>query len=476
MGISKKEALQAIEREREMICAASDAVWDHPETAFQEFKSTEILCELLEKEGFSVERNLAGIQTAFSGRFGHGKPVVGILGEFDALSGLSQESESIEKVPVCEGEPGHGCGHNLLGAGSVAAAIAVKEYLEKNGKEGTVVFFGCPGEEGGSGKGFMARDGVFDDLDFAISWHPGDQNEVSVGSSLANYQVFYRFFGTASHAAACPELGRSALDAVELMNTGVQYLREHAIQEARIHYAITNTGGYSPNVVQPFAEVLYLIRAPKNDQVKELFERVNDIARGAALITGTTVDIKQVAAYSDLINNETLNDLIQENLERVIPIGYTEEELDYARKFQSVITELDKEGLKAIAADIGGRDRKKELLETPLWDFIVDRNSRYGGGGSTDVGDVSWKVPTAHVYVNCYAAGTALHSWQATAQGKSSIAHKGMIAAAKVMANIGAELLLKPELVEKAKEDWKEELNGEEYPNPLPKDLKPEIW
>ena len=240
-----------------MICAASDAVWDHPETAFQEFKSTEILCELLEKEGFSVERNLAGIQTAFSGRFGHGKPVVGILGEFDALSGLSQESESIEKVPVCEGEPGHGCGHNLLGAGSVAAAIAVKEYLEKNGKEGTVVFFGCPGEEGGSGKGFMARDGVFDELDFAISWHPGDQNEVSVGSSLANYQVFYRFFGTASHAAACPELGRSALDAVELMNTGVQYLREHAIQEARIHYAITNTGGYSPNVVQPFAEVLY---------------------------------------------------------------------------------------------------------------------------------------------------------------------------------------------------------------------------
>ena len=190
MGISKKEALQAIEREREMICAASDAVWDHPETAFQEFKSTEILCELLEKEGFSVERNLAGIQTAFSGRFGHGKPVVGILGEFDALSGLSQESESIEKVPVCEGEPGHGCGHNLLGAGSVAAAIAVKEYLEKNGKEGTVVFFGCPGEEGGSGKGFMARDGVFDELDFAISWHPGDQNEVSVGSSLANSQVF----------------------------------------------------------------------------------------------------------------------------------------------------------------------------------------------------------------------------------------------------------------------------------------------
>ena len=332
MGISKKEALQAIEREREMICAASDAVWDHPETAFQEFKSTEILCELLEKEGFSVERNLAGIQTAFSGRFGHGKPVVGILGEFDALSGLSQESESIEKVPVCEGEPGHGCGHNLLGAGSVAAAIAVKEYLEKNGKEGTVVFFGCPGEEGGSGKGFMARDGVFDELDFAISWHPGDQNEVSVGSSLANYQVFYRFFGTASHAAACPELGRSALDAVELMNTGVQYLREHAIQEARIHYAITNTGGYSPNVVQPFAEVLYLIRAPKNDQVKELFERVNDIARGAALMTGTRMEMQFVKACSNVVDNTVLEEVLQKNLEEVEREPYTEAELEFAKK------------------------------------------------------------------------------------------------------------------------------------------------
>ena len=200
MGISKKAALQAIEREREMICAASDAVWDHPETAFQEFKSTEILCELLEKEGFSVERNLAGIQTAFSGRFGHGKPVVGILGEFDALSGLSQESESIEKVPVCEGEPGHGCGHNLLGAGSVAAAIAVKEYLEKNGKEGTVVFFGCPGEEGGSGKAFMAKGGAFSGLDAAITWHPGDLPRADTGSSLAYYQVAYKFYGTSAHA------------------------------------------------------------------------------------------------------------------------------------------------------------------------------------------------------------------------------------------------------------------------------------
>ena len=365
----------------------------------------------------------------------------------------------------------------LTGTASAAAADALKTYMEEHKLAGTIRYYGCPAEENAGGKAYLVRDGYFDDCDIAITWHPYTMSKVMKGGfHLANFRAFFTFHGISSHAAGAPELGRSALDAVEIMDIGVNYMREHMIDEARVHGAITNPGGIAPNVIPSEAQILYAIRAPKVTQVQKLFERMCDIARGAALITGTTVDIKQVAAYSDLINNETLNDLIQENLERVIPIGYTEEELDYARKFQSVITELDKEGLKAIAADIGGRDRKKELLETPLWDFIVDRNSRYGGGGSTDVGDVSWKVPTAHVYVNCYAAGTALHSWQATAQGKSSIAHKGMIAAAKVMANIGAELLLKPELVEKAKEDWKEELNGEEYPNPLPKDLKPEIW
>ena len=328
MGITKAEALKAVDRERGPVCEASDRIWDQPETAFQEFHSTDVLCELLEKEGFRVEKNLAGIATAFSGTYGSGKPVVGILGEFDALSGLSQESESLEKTALVDGAPGHGCGHNLLGAGSVAAAIAVKEYLEKNGKEGTVIFFGCPGEEGGSGKSFMARDGVFDNLDFAVTWHPGDKNVVSVGSSLANYQIIYRFYGQASHAAACPELGRSALDAVELMNTGVQYLREHIIQEARIHYAITNTGGYSPNVVQPYSEVLYLIRAPKNSQVKEIYERVNDIARGAALMTGTKMELQFVKACSNLVDNTVMEEIMQKNLEEIEREPYTAEEIE----------------------------------------------------------------------------------------------------------------------------------------------------
>lgn len=260
------------------------------------------------------------------------------------------------------------------------------------------------------------------------------------------------------------------------MDIGVNYMREHMIDAARVHGAITNSGGIAPNVIPAEAQILYAIRAPKVTQVKKLYERMCDIAKGAALITGTTVDIKQVAAYSNLINNDTLADLVQENLEHVVPIGYTEEELAYAKKFQGVITELDKEGMKDQAAAIGGKEHKQELLEQPMWDLIVDKNSAYGGGGSTDVGDVSWVVPTAQVYTSCYAAGTALHSWQAVAQGKSSIAHKGMLAAAKVMAYVGAELLLNPELIERAKADWKEELDGETYPNPLPADLKPSIW
>ena len=476
MGISKKEALQAIEREREMICAASDAVWDHPETAFQEFKSTEILCELLEKEGFSVERNLAGIQTAFSGRFGHGKPVVGILGEFDALSGLSQESESIEKVPVCEGEPGHGCGHNLLGAGSVAAAIAVKEYLEKNGKEGTVVFFGCPGEEGGSGKGFMARDGVFDELDFAISWHPGDQNEVSVGSSLANYQVFYRFFGTASHAAACPELGRSALDAVELMNTGVQYLREHAIQEARIHYAITNTGGYSPNVVQPYAEVLYLIRAPKNKQVEEIYRRVNKIAEGAAHMTETRVEIDFVKGCSNLVSNKVIAKKLWENLTELGAPEYTKEEMELAQAIHDSVGESCYESIEKVAKTCD-KETKKEVLAhrgEAMYRFVAPFDPvGIMSFGSTDVGDVSWNCPTAQAYVATWAAGTPGHSWQVVSQGKSGLAHKGLIYAAKAMAGAAVDLIEDPETIKEAWAEMEETLEGDTYHCPIPDGCRP---
>lgn len=479
MAITKKEALMAIDREKSAICAASDKVWDNPETAFQEFQSTEILCELLEKEGFTVEKNLAGIATAFSGRYGHGKPVVGILGEFDALSGLSQVEGITEKTPICEGEPGHGCGHNLLGAGSVAAAVAVKEYLEKNDKEGTVIFFGCPGEEGGSGKGFMARDGVFDELDFAVSWHPGDKNEVSVGSSLANYQVFYRFKGVSSHAAACPELGRSALDAVELMNTGVQYLREHIIQEARIHYAITDTGGYSPNVVQPKAEVLYLIRAPKNGQVKEIFERVNDIARGAALMTGTEMEMDFVKACSNLVDNTVIEEVLQKNLEEIEREPYTEEEIAFASEIsktyggnpfdmQAFLSRYEK-SRKKMVEEIMGADAENVISNV----IVPLRDVEVGMAGSTDVGDVSWVCPTAQINAVTEAAGTPGHSWQQVTQGKSSVAHKGMLFAGKVMAGTVIDMIEDQSLIAEAKAELARRVGPEGYVAPIPKHVRP---
>ena len=479
MAITKEQALMAIDREKSVLTDASDRVWNVPETAFQEFKSTEILCELLEKEGFAVEKNLAGIATAFSGRFGSGKPVIGFLGEYDALSGLSQVEDLFEKKPIADGEPGHGCGHNLLGVGSVAAAIAMKEYLEKNGKEGTVVFYGCPGEEGGSGKGFMARDGVFDELDFAVSWHPSDLNEVVVGSSLANYQIYYRFYGVSSHAAGCPELGRSALDAVELMNTGVQYLREHVIQEARIHYAITNTGGFSPNVVQPFAEVLYLIRAPKNDQVKEIYERINDIARGAALMTGTRMEMQFVKACSNLVDNTTMEEVMQKNLESIEFEPYTEEELAYAKQMQDTFG-----GSKLNIQDILKRYEKshkamvEEVLTPHLNDVICTAilplmDTETPMAGSTDVGDVSWVCPTVQVNVCTEAFGTPGHSWQIVAQGKSTIAHKGMVFAGKVMAATAIDMYENPELIDKAKEELAKRVGPEGYVAPIPAGIRP---
>ena len=473
----RDEVIRKIEESHAEYTRISDEIWGYAEPRFQEQQSSRLQQEYLKSRGFSIRADLAGEKTAFIAEYGSGKPVIAFLGEFDALSSLEQEADCTERRPIPGKENGHGCGHHLLGTASVAAVDGLKAWMEEKKLSGTIRYYGCPAEENAGGKAFLVRDGFFDDCDIALTWHPYALNKVMKGGfHLANFRVFFTFHGISSHAAGAPELGRSALDAVEIMDIGVNYMREHMIDAARVHGAITNSGGIAPNVIPSEAQILYAIRAPRVTQVKKLYERMCDIAKGAALITGTTVEIKQVAAYSDVINNDTLADLLQENLEHVVPIGYTDEELAYAEKFQQVITELDREGLKDMAAVIGGKEGKKKLMEMPLWDFIVDKNSRYGGGGSTDVGDVSWVVPTGQVYTNCYAAGTAMHSWQAVAQGKSAIAHKGMLAAAKVMAMTGAQLLLNPELVEKAKADWKEELDGETYPNPLPKDARPEIW
>ena len=468
-----------VQDRKQAYTAMSDRIWGFAEPRFQEYDSSRLQQEYLKARGFSIRADLAGEETAFIAEYGSGKPVLAFLGEFDALSSLEQEADSTERRPVPGKTNGHGCGHHLLGTAAVAAADALKTYMESHGLLGTIRYYGCPAEENAGGKAYLVRDGFFNDCDAAITWHPSTTNKTMMADKyLSNFRVFFTFHGISSHAAGAPELGRSALDAVEIMDIGVNYMREHMIDEARVHGAITNPGGIAPNVIPSEAQILYAIRAPKVTQVKKLYERMCDIARGAALITGTTVDIKQVAAYSNVIENDTLEDIMYENMRHFVPIGYTEEELAYARRFQEVITELDKEGLKDLISILSGRDKekKRQMEESPMLDFVLERHVSFGGGGSTDVGDVSWVVPTGKVDINCYAAGTALHSWQAVAQGKAPAAHKGMMTAAKIMACTGAELLEKPELLERIKEDWLEKLDGETYPDPLPKDVKPEIW
>lgn len=480
MGTEFKDEIEGlIDKRSQAYTDISDAIWGFAEPRFQERESSRIQQEYLSSRGFSVRADLAGEETAFIAEYGSGKPVIAFLGEFDALSSLQQEPDKTERCPIAGKENGHGCGHHLLGTASASAADVLKTYMEEHKLAGTIRYYGCPAEENAGGKAYLVRDGYFDDCDIAITWHPYTMSKVMKGGfHLANFRAFFTFHGISSHAAGASELGRSALDAVEIMDIGVNYMREHMIDEARVHGAITNPGGIAPNVIPSEAQILYAIRAPKVTQVKKLYERMCDIARGAALITGTTVDIKQVAAYSNVIENDTLEDIMYENMRHFVPIGYTEEELAYARRFQEVITELDKEGLKDLISILSGRDKekKRQMEESPMLDFVLERHVSFGGGGSTDVGDVSWVVPTGKVDINCYAAGTALHSWQAVAQGKAPAAHKGMLTAAKIMACTGAELLEKPELLERIKEDWLEKLDGETYPDPLPKDVKPEIW
>jgi len=471
----KSRINDVIEEKKEKLTALSDAIWDVPETAFTEFQSVKLLCDRLKSEGFEVEEGAGGVPTAFTAKFGNGKPVIGILGEFDALSGLSQVSGLPEKQAAVKGGNGHGCGHHLLGTAGIAAAIAIKNYLEETGREGTVIFFGCPGEEGGSGKAFMAREGVFDRLDCALSWHPGDATNAWSGSTLANVQVSYKFKGVAAHAAAVPHLGRSALDAVELMNVGVNYLREHVIPEARMHYAVTNTGGFSPNVVQAEAEVLYLIRAPKNAQVQEIYKRINKIAQGASLMTETELEIDFIKACSNIIPNNVLEQLLDKKLREIPHPVYSKEETELAEKFRAT-SPAKGSTVSSMAEKVTGADGKKEILalaDKALLDTVMPYiPSETAMPGSSDVGDVSWVCPTAQINVACYAADTPGHSWQLTGQGKLGPAHKGMLYAGKVMAAAAIELMENPQLIEKAKEEHKMRV-GEGYICPIPKGVQP---
>lgn len=471
----RKLAWKAIDERAEEFCAVSDAIWENPETSFQEFTSAGILCDFLENEGFQVEKGLAGIPTAFSGKFGSGSPVVAILGEFDALYGMSQESGGFEQKAVLEGHPGHGCGHNLLGAGALAAAVGVKRYLEETKTPGTVIYYGCPGEEGGSGKTFMVREGVFDGVDCAFTWHPNTVNIIPPCSTLANYQIRYRFHGRSAHAAGAPHMGRSALDALELMNTGVQYLREHVKSDVRIHYAVTNTGSLSPNVVQAEAEALYLLRAPKIGDLKEIYRRVNLVAQGAAMMTETTVEILFDKACSNILPNDTLAKVMQKNMESIGCPGVTEEEKAYLTRINNTIPEkrnliaevaesLGEKG-RALAAAARGGDYNDFLVPYLPVSFVLS--------SSTDVGDVSFTCPLAQAATATVSAGTPAHSWQTVSQGKSSVAHKNMLFAGKIIAGSVIDVLEQPEIAAKARQEWRERLKEQPYECPIPKEIQP---
>ncbi|WP_353475951.1 M20 family metallopeptidase (plasmid) [Salipiger sp. H15] len=450
-------------------CALSDRVWEMPETNFAEVRSCVEHAEMLEAEGFRVTRGVAGLPTAVMGEAGSGGPVIAILGEYDALPGLSQKAGVAEKSPLQQGAPGHGCGHNVLGAGSMLAAAALKGWLEETGRPGRVRYYGCPAEEGGSGKGFMVRDGLFDDVDVAICWHPAPLAAVNTPISLACNEILFEFEGRSSHAAAAPELGRSALDAVELMNVGVNFLREHMVDSARIHYAITDAGGHAPNVVQPYAAVRYLIRARELDELLPLVERVRKVAEGAALMTGTTVRDRVLSGDANLIGNTPLEELMHAQLERLGPPAFDAEDHRFAEEIRKTLTP---EEIRAAFKRFGVAPR----MDLPLCDFIAPLTQGQGGGvGSTDVGTVSWVVPTVQVRGATYAIGTPGHSWQLVAQGQSGIAHKGMVHAAKVMAATAKAVIEDPAQLAAAKADFERRRDGRPFVNPLPDDVAPDL-
>lgn len=459
-----------IEKRRETFIQISDKIWETAEIYFEEYQSAEYLCKALEGEGFQVQRSVAGLETAFIASFGSGNPVVAILGEFDALPGLSQKKGLTQSEPISGASHGHGCGHNLLGAGSFAAAVSIKEYMKQTGLKGTVRYYGCPAEENGSGKAYMTRAGLFNDVDFALSWHPETKNVIMNFSSLANYAVRFIFNGRSAHAAASPHLGRSALDAVELMNIGVNYLREHMIPEARVHYAITDTGGNSPNIVQAHAEVAYLIRAPKKKQVVDLYSRVNDIAKGAALMTGTNVEVVFQGAASDLVPNSILADIMYRNLTAIGVPSYDEADKKYAEEIRVSLSPEDLD-----AALIGfDKNTALKLKDKPIADIIPPFSKKEVMlSGSTDVGDVSWVVPTMQCMTACFALGTPLHTWQVVSQGAMPIAHKGMLQAAKVIASTAIEVMENPDILEQAKAEHKERLDGEPFISLIPEEQEP---
>ncbi|MCK4482184.1 amidohydrolase, partial [Candidatus Bathyarchaeota archaeon] len=470
MSVDKEYAFDWVENNKGLIIKISDRVWEFAELGLIEVKSSALLADELEKHGFKVERGIAGMPTAFVATWGEGKPVIGIMGEYDALPGLSQK-----KVPWKEtlelGKPGHGCGHNIHGTSGIAAAIAVRKSMEKHNRKGTIKFFGCPAEENFSGKVYMVREGYFSDVDAVISHHPSTMNDTSLLSSLAINSVKFHFYGKASHAGASPEQGRSALDAVELMNIGVNYLREHMIQDARIHYIIEK-GGDQPNIVPSYARSWYYVRAPERDQLEFIYNWILDIAKGAAIMTRTEVKTEFSEGSYNVIPNRIISELIVENMREIGLPKYSYEDLKFAEEIAKTITPE----MKIAQLKKSKRPGWERLVDKLIDDETLDP---WGEGevshGSTDVADVSWQAPTVEFSTATWILGTPAHSWQAVAQNGVGIGHKSLIFAAKVMAATAIDLLTNKDALNKATEEHRQRMANKKYKSPIPPDRKPPL-
>ncbi len=474
----REEVKELVAKKSEAAVKLAKQIWNFAELAYKEEQSAGVLIDAIKKEGFTVETGIAGIPTAFTATYkcGRGKPVMGFLAEYDALDGLSQKAAAPEQCPVTPGGAGHGCGHNLLGSGAWLAAVAVKDYLEKNKLDGTVILFGCPAEEGAGSKQFIARAGYFDNVDFAYTWHPAYLNRVSSRGSVAIMGANFIFDGIASHAGGAPHLGRSALDACELMNVGVNYLREHMIDEARVHYAYSDAGGTAPNVVQAHAVIKYEVRAPKVKQMKELFTRVTDIAKGAALMTGTKMRFEIAMAFSDYTPNKTLAAVMDECLQEFGAPEWSEADYKLASDMLRSYPKQTQLTVYEDIAEIFGDEDVEKIMRRPLDSTVHPfdpKDDRYESG-STDVGDVGYATPTVELNVATACLGNVGHTWQNTAFSCSEIGFKGMIRAAEVMTLAAIRTMERPELIAKARAELLKK-NGGKYICPLPDYIQPPI-
>lgn len=448
---SKKAIIATVEKHKNKLIEISDEIWAQAETAFNEDESAKLLADYAEQQGFTVERGVAGMPTAFVATYGSGKPVISVLGEFDALPGLSQEAKPTKSL-LYEGAPGHGCGHNLFGAGSLGAAIAIKEQIESGNISGTVKFIGTPSEEKYFGKIWMVRDGVWDDVDVNISWHPSAETKSDVQSSLALVDFKVEFFGQAAHASADPWNGRSASDALELYTTGINYYREHVKPTVRMHYHIQD-GGQVVNVVPDYSRLWMRVRDTKRSGMMPVYERVMEMAEGAAIMADVDYKVSLISGIYEVLVNREGGKIMQKNLELLGPIEYTQEEIEFGKQIQTA-TDKPLEGLD------GSINPLEDTKENP-------------GGGSTDVGDVSWNVPNINLRVTTAPVDTPWHSWAVVACGGMSIGHKGMIYSSKAMAMTMLDLFQNPDLVKKVKAEYKERKGDEAYEPIIPEGPPP---